>query len=55
MRRAASLELATLTTAVKNQFLIDLADALEANKERILASNALDITNAETETKPTYS
>lgn len=46
--RLASLELATLTTAVKNQFLIDLADALEANKERILASNALDITNAET-------
>lgn len=46
--RLASLELATLPTAVKNQFLIDLADALEADTERILEANALDITNAET-------
>ena len=45
--RFASLELATLPTAVKNQFLIDLADTLETESEQILEANALDIANAE--------
>lgn len=45
--RLASLELATLPTAVKNQFLFNLADALEAQTEHILKANALDIAEAE--------
>ena len=38
--RKASLELTTLTSEKKNQFLYDLADALEANIEGILEANA---------------
>jgi len=45
--RLASLELATLSTAIKNKFLIDLADTLETESEQILEANALDIANAE--------
>ncbi|RCL29984.1 MAG: glutamate-5-semialdehyde dehydrogenase [Puniceicoccaceae bacterium] len=45
--RLASLELATLPTAVKNQFLHDLAEALEAETESILEANAQDIAQAE--------
>ena len=45
--RLASIELATLSTAIKNKFLIDLADTLEAESEQILEANALDIANAE--------
>jgi glutamate-5-semialdehyde dehydrogenase len=44
--RKASLELTTLTSEKKNQFLYDLADALEANIEGILEANAVDIDNA---------
>ena len=44
--RKASLELATLSSEKKNQFLHDLADALEANTETILKANAVDINNA---------
>ena len=44
--RKASLELATLNSEKKNQFLCDLADALEANTETILKANAVDIDNA---------
>ena len=44
--RNASLELTTLTSEKKNQFLYDLADALEANIEGILEANAVDIDNA---------
>lgn len=44
--RKASLELATLNSEKKNQFLHDLADALEANTETILKANAVDIDNA---------
>ena len=44
--RKASLELTTLTSEKKNQFLYDLADALEANIEGILKANAVDIDNA---------
>ena len=45
--RLASLELATLSKSIKNKFLIDLADTLEAESEQILEANALDIANAE--------
>ena len=44
--RKASLELATLNSKKKNQFLRDLADALEANTDTILKANAVDIDNA---------
>ncbi len=41
--RTASLELATLPTATKNQFLTALADKLVARTEAILEANALDL------------
>jgi len=41
--RAASLELATLSTEVKNNFLQLLADRLVAQTESILVENALDL------------
>lgn len=44
--RKASLELATLSSDKKNQFLHDLADALEANTQSILKANSVDIDNA---------
>ena len=43
--RKASLELATLNGETKNQFLNDLANALEANTENILKANVVDIEN----------
>jgi glutamate-5-semialdehyde dehydrogenase len=45
--RKASLELATLSSEKKNQFLNDLADALVANTENILKANSVDINNAQ--------
>ena len=45
--RKASLELAPLSAQRKNQFLNDLAEALENNFEKILEANALDIENAQ--------
>lgn len=44
--RKASLDLATLNSEKKNQFLRDLADALEADTDTILKANAVDIDNA---------
>ena len=44
--RKASLELSTLNSEKKNQFLRDLADALEAKTDTILKANAVDIDNA---------
>jgi glutamate-5-semialdehyde dehydrogenase len=41
--RQAANRLATLPTAVKNQALLAMADALEAQSERVLAANAQDI------------
>ncbi|MBZ0301137.1 MAG: glutamate-5-semialdehyde dehydrogenase [Anaerolineae bacterium] len=44
--RAASVELARLTTAQKNAALLAIADALEFNRARIVAVNAEDIADA---------
>jgi glutamate-5-semialdehyde dehydrogenase len=44
--RAAAVELARLTTAQKNAALLAIADALEANRTRIVEVNALDIADA---------
>jgi glutamate-5-semialdehyde dehydrogenase len=41
--RAASRQLATLTTKQKNAALLAIAGRLEAQADRILAQNALDI------------
>ena len=41
--RQAANRLATLSTAVKNQALLAMADALEAHSETLLAANAQDI------------
>lgn len=45
--RSASLVLATLSTKIKNKALHAMADALVANKERIIKENGKDITAAE--------
>src|SRR5690606_9580141 len=44
--RAAAVELARLTTEQKNAALLAIADALEANRARIVEVNALDIAYA---------
>ncbi len=44
--RAASLDLATLPTATKNQFLERLADKLIAQSDAIIAANELDLKSA---------
>src|SRR5215475_13931267 len=41
--RLAANRLATLSTSVKNQALLAMADALEAQSERLLVANAQDI------------
>ena len=41
--RLAANRLATLSTPIKNQALQTMADALEAQSERLLAANAQDI------------
>lgn len=41
--QAASISLATLTTAKKNTALMGIADAIDAETPRILAANALDL------------
>ncbi len=43
----AAFELATVSTAQKNQALLIIADELEANAEKILVANAKDISAAE--------
>ena len=45
--RAASLDLATLSTDSKNAFLEQLADALIAQTQIIIEANALDLDAAE--------
>ena len=40
--KAASKELAKLSTEVKNRALLNLADALEAREDEIMAANRLD-------------
>ncbi|MGB7341623.1 MAG: glutamate-5-semialdehyde dehydrogenase [Phototrophicaceae bacterium] len=44
--KEAAFQLATFTTEQKNQALLNIADALEANRDSILAANKLDIENA---------
>lgn len=44
--KAAAVELARLTTEQKNAALLAIADALEANRERIVEVNALDMDEA---------
>jgi len=41
--RAASAQLAQLSTSQKNSLLLKMADAIEANEAKILAANAMDI------------
>jgi glutamate-5-semialdehyde dehydrogenase len=43
----ASKKLATLGTAIKNQALLNIADAIEINKEKIFEANRQDLTEAE--------
>ena len=45
--RAAAVELARLTTEQKNAALLAIADALDANRDELVAVNALDIADAE--------
>lgn len=53
--RAASIELARLSTAQKNAALLAIADALETNRESIVAVNKLDIDDARADgTDPIY-
>ena len=44
--RAAATELRKLTTSRKNEVLLSIADRLEADRERIYAANAEDVTAA---------
>jgi glutamate-5-semialdehyde dehydrogenase len=44
--KAATMQLATLPSAVKNTALLRMADALEYNADRILTANATDVENA---------
>ncbi len=44
--KEAAFQLATFTTEQKNQALLNIADALEANTESILAANKIDIERA---------
>jgi glutamate-5-semialdehyde dehydrogenase len=46
--KAAAAQLARMTTAQKNAVLTAIADALERNREHILAENALDVQDART-------
>lgn len=53
--RAAAIELARLTTEQKNAALVAIADALEANREAIVAVNKLDTDDARADgTDPIY-
>ena len=42
----ASLEMAELTTEIKNQALLNIADAIEKNKEKIFEANKTDLEQA---------
>jgi len=46
--RAASRKLATLTTRIKNEALLAIADELETSTESLLGQNALDVESART-------
>ena len=52
--RKASLELATLNSEKKNQFLRDLADALEANTDTILKATLYELNNSYLDIKANY-
>ncbi|MBC8014234.1 MAG: gamma-glutamyl-phosphate reductase, partial [Sporomusaceae bacterium] len=43
--KQAGRKLATLSTAIKNQALVSMADALEEKCSIILAANAIDVEN----------
>ena len=43
----ASLEMAELTTEIKNQALLNIADAIEKNKEKIFEANKTDLEQAQ--------
>lgn len=44
--KKASLEMAELTTEIKNQALLNIADAIEKNKEKIFEANKTDLEQA---------
>lgn len=48
----ASLEMAELTTEIKNQALLKIADAIEKNKEKIFEANKTDLEQAQDNVSP---
>ena len=48
----ASLEMAELTTEVKNKALLKIADALEENKSQIFEANKTDLEQAKDSVSP---
>ncbi len=50
--KGASLEMAELTTEVKNKALLIIADALEANKTQIFEANKIDLEQAKDSVSP---
>lgn len=48
----ASLEMAELTTEIKNQALLNIADAIEKNKEKIFEANKTDLEQAQDNVSP---
>ena len=47
LAKAASLEIASLSSETKNTALLAVADALETNAEKIYAANRTDLKDAE--------
>lgn len=47
-----SLEMAELTTEIKNQALLNIADAIEKNKEKIFEANKTDLEQAQDNVSP---
>ena len=50
--KTASLEMAELTTDIKNEALLNIAEALELNKEKIFEANNLDLEQAKDNVSP---
>lgn len=50
--KTASLEMADLTTEIKNEALLNIADELEANKEQIFDANKKDLEQAKDTVSP---
>lgn len=48
----ASLEMAELTTEIKNQALLNIADAIKKNKEKIFEANKTDLEQAQDNVSP---